>query len=113
MFSCHINGQLLVRTRTHTNVLVNHCLIFFRTIPFSLVTTSLLQSVEERITNAYIATQFDGEKCDEDESNWLIVTESPPTETSAVQTMSYAASASELVNSAVNVMSSFWPFKHS
>ena len=111
MFSCHINGQLLVRT--YTSVLVNLCLICFRTIPFSLVTTSLLQSVEERITNAYIAQQFDGEKCDEDESNWLIVTESPPTETSAVQPMSYAASASELVNSAVNVMSSFWPFKHS
>lgn len=82
-----------------------------RCTPFSLVTTSLLQSVEERITNAYIAQQFDGDKCDEDDSDWSIVTESPPTETSAVQTMSYAASASDLVSSAVNVMSSYWPFK--
>lgn len=50
---------------------------------------------------------------DEDD-DWSIVTDSlPATDLPSIQTTSYASQATELMTSAVSVMSSLWPFKHS
>ena len=87
-----------------------NCIFFIlcRREPFSLVINSSLQAVNDEIKSPLLHDLLSGEPLDSSDS--VIVTMAPLPPTDSV-TRSYAASATELVTSAVTAVSSYWPWK--
>ncbi|XP_067942154.1 beclin 1-associated autophagy-related key regulator-like [Watersipora subatra] len=74
-----------------------------------LVLTSQIQTVHDDITRPLLYEPLPGEQ--PEDSNYVIVTESPIIRSSEMISTSYAASASSIMTSAVSAVSSLWPWK--
>lgn len=86
--------------------------IYFRREPFTIQTSSQLDSWQGHITHVFTEEQFSDNQY-EDEDDWSIITDVQLMDSAVSQSMSsqYAATAESLVASAANVVSSLWPFK--